>query len=55
MDIKVKLLNDKRYKNADTFEAAIERWVEKGWQLADVAQDMVHHGDDAVAILWMTK
>lgn len=52
MKIKTKLLDDKRYKNSDTFEAAIERWLEKGWRLADVVQDIEHHGDDAVAILW---
>ena len=52
MEIKVKLLNDKRYKDYDTFEAAIERWQEKGWVLADVAQDIENHFDDAVAILW---
>lgn len=52
MEIKVKLLNIKRYKNDDTFEAAIDRWQEKGWILADVAQDFINHGDDAVAILW---
>lgn len=52
MEIKIKLLNDKRYKNDDTFEAAIERWQEKGWHLADVAQDWPDHNSDAVAILW---
>ncbi len=52
MEIVVKLLNGKRYKDADTFEVAIERWVEKGWQLADIAQDIAGHGDDAIAILW---
>ena len=55
MEIKIKLLNDKRYKNSDTFDTAIERWKEKGWQLADVAQDIKNHGDDAVAILWKHK
>ena len=53
MDIKVKVLNSKRYKNSDTFESAIDRWLVKGWRLADVAQDIANHGDDAVAILWM--
>jgi len=54
MEIIVKLLNDKRYRDADTFDAAIERWQGKGWRLADVAQDIVHN-DDAVAILWRPK
>ena len=52
MEIEIKLLNDKRYKDYDTFEAAIERWQGKGWVLADVAQDIENHFDDAVAILW---
>jgi len=53
MDIKIKLLQVYRYKNDETFGAAIERWQGKGWHLADIAQDIVNHGDDAVAILWM--
>ena len=52
MEIKIKLLNDKRYKDCDTFDAAIDRWQNKGWQLADVVQDFENHGYDAVAILW---
>lgn len=52
MKIKIKLLNDKRYKNDETFEAAIERWAEKGWHFAAVAQDFKKYGNDAVAILW---
>lgn len=52
MDIQVKLLNDNRYKDFEHFDAAIERWEEKGWHLADVAQDLENHGDDAVAIIW---
>lgn len=52
MNIKIKLLLDSRYKNSDTFDAAIERWQERGWRLADVAQDFPNHGDEAVAILW---
>ena len=55
MEIIVKLLNDKRYKDADTFNDAIERWQGKGWRLADVAQDIMGHGCDAVAILWKPK
>jgi hypothetical protein len=55
MEIKIKLLNDKRYKSGDTFDAAIERWQEKDWNLAEVAQDIPAHGDDAVAILWRPK
>lgn len=55
MDIKIKLLNDYKYKNYNAFDTAIERWKEKGWRLAEVAQDIVNHGDDAVAILWMPK
>ncbi|MDD5591571.1 MAG: hypothetical protein PHY18_06600 [Dehalococcoidales bacterium] len=51
MKVKIKLLNDKNYKNGDTFDTAIVRWQEKGWALADVAEDL-EHGDDAVAILW---
>ena len=54
MEIKIKLLNSERYKDSDTFDAAIDRWHEKGWKLADVAQDL-DHGDDAVAILWRPK
>lgn len=53
MEIKVKLLNSNKYKDDDNFQAAIDRWKQKGWELADVAQDLVNHGDDAVAILWM--
>lgn len=53
MEIKIKLLNDKKYKDDALFDAAIKRWEEKGWRLADVAQDIPNHGCDAVAILWM--
>ena len=55
MNIKVKLLNSKRYKNYETMDAAIARWQEKGWRIADVAQDIKEYGDDAVAILWMPE
>lgn len=55
MEIKVKLLNSGRYKNDETFDAAIERWQEKGWKLADVAQDGSDNYEGAVAILWMRK
>ena len=55
MEIKIKLLNDKRYKDYDAFDAAIDRWQEKGWNLVDVVQDIINHGDDAVAILWKSK
>jgi len=49
-----KVLYSDRYKDSDTFDAGIERWREKGWQLADVAQDFEHCGDSAAAILWRT-
>ena len=52
MGIEIKLLNDKRYKNEEAFDAAIDRWQEKGWILADVAQDIGNYNYDAVAILW---
>ena len=52
--IKIKVLYSDRYKDEDTFDAAIERWQEKGWHLADVAQDFEHCGDAAGAILWRT-
>lgn len=55
MDIKIKLLNDKRYKDDDSFNVAIDRWQEKGWHLAEVAQDIENNNYDAVAILWMPK
>ena len=53
MKIKVRLLYDGKYKDGDAFDAAIDRWRGKGWRLADVVQDLLNHGDDAVAILWM--
>jgi hypothetical protein len=53
--IEIKLLNNKSYKNDDNFNDAIERWQDKGWILADVAQDIKSHGFDAVAILWRPK
>jgi len=52
MRIKIKLLYNDRYKDDDAFDTAIERWKEKGWELADVAQDIKNHGCDAVGILW---
>lgn len=52
MRIKIKILYDDKYKDANHFDAAIDRWQEKGWYLADVAQDYPEHGDDAAAILW---
>lgn len=52
MNIKIKLLNSKRYKDADSFDNAIDRWILRGWQFATVAQDIKKYGDDAVAILW---
>lgn len=53
MRIKIKILYDDKYKDDDAFGAAIERFQKKGWILADIAQDIQNHGDDAVAILWM--
>jgi len=47
-----KILYDDRYKDAESFDKAIDRWKEKGWELADVAQDLVNCGDTAAAILW---
>lgn len=53
MRIKIKVLYDDKYKDDDAFNAAIERWQGKGWILADVAQDIIGHGYDSAAILWM--
>jgi len=52
--VKTKILYSDRYKDGDSFDAAIERWIEKGWHLADVAQDFENCGDAAGAILWQT-
>ena len=53
--IKTKVLYSDRYRDGDTFEAALERWQEKGWKVADVAQDFKYCGDAAAAILWRTE
>lgn len=52
MRIKIKVIYDDKYKDYDAFDAAIERWQEKGWILADTAQDFKNHGDAAAAIFW---
>jgi hypothetical protein len=46
-----KVLYTDHYKDGDAFDAALERWKEKGWNLADIAQDL-KKSDDAAAILW---
>lgn len=52
MRIKIKVIYDDNYKDDDAFDAAIDRWLEKGWELLDVVQDFNNYSDNNAAIFW---
>jgi len=41
MKVKTKVLYEADYKDGDSFDEALERWVEKGWTVADTVYSFV--------------
>lgn len=48
MRLEIKVLYEEKYKDSDKFDEALERWENKGWQVADTVYSLEENTNAAI-------